>query len=269
MQQIKRIGGIAFGLATHAMFAVTVVFLYGFLEATERDHPVGSLLLDVGLALQFSLLHSALLFPTMRKWLSRWIAAPFYGCFFCVMTCLQLLTTFAFWQRSDIVLWNFDGVSHALMQAGFLMSWVLLFYSLYLSGLGWQTGLTPWWAWVRNRPIPQRSFDPCGAYRFLRHPVYLSFGGLLWFTPTMTLDHALLTGIWTVYIFVGSWLKDRRLEHFIGDEYRGYMERVPGYPFMLIGPLARIRGPRQRQRIDSSVDRSAAGTDSGRKVLTS
>ena len=53
----------------------------------------------------------------------------------------------------------------------------------------------------------------------------------------MTLDHALLTGIWTIYIFIGSWLKDRRLEFYLGETYREYETRVPGYPFMTWGPL--------------------------------
>ncbi|MCA9240632.1 MAG: hypothetical protein KDA37_10545, partial [Planctomycetales bacterium] len=103
------------------------------------------------------------------------------------------------------------------------------------------TGLTPWLAWVRGQAPPRRDFNPCGAYRFVRHPVYLSFMGLVWFTPTMTLDQAVLTGVWTVYLFVGSWLKDRRLEHFIGEPYREYERRVPGYPLMLVGPLATKR----------------------------
>ena len=245
---MRRLSGFAFGVATHVLFAVTVFCLYRFLEATDRGHPAGSLLLDVGLALQFAVVHSLLLYPAVRKRLTRFIAAPFYGCFFCVATCGQLLTTFAFWQSSPVEVWNLSGVPAAGMRAGFFISWVLLFYSLYLSGLGWQTGLTPWWAWVRRQPAPRRNFVPCGAYRLLRHPVYLSFGGLLWFTPHMTLDHALLTGIWTTYIFVGSWLKDRRLEFFIGEDYREYMTRVPGYPFILAGPLARLRAPQERSR---------------------
>jgi protein-S-isoprenylcysteine O-methyltransferase Ste14 len=47
--------------------------------------------------------------------------------------------------------------------------------------------------------------------------------------------------VWTAYIVVGSVLKDRRLLHFIGNEYRGYRARVPGYPGIPFGPLARIR----------------------------
>ena len=44
-------------------------------------------------------------------------------------------------------------------------------------------------------------FEPRGAYLWMRHPVYLSFLGLIWFTPYMTIDRAVLTALWTVYIF--------------------------------------------------------------------
>jgi hypothetical protein len=27
-----------------------------------------------------------------------------------------------------------------------------------MTGLGWQTGLTPWWHWVRGVPQPRREF---------------------------------------------------------------------------------------------------------------
>jgi protein-S-isoprenylcysteine O-methyltransferase Ste14 len=74
----------------------------------------------------------------------------------------------------------------------------------------------------------------------MRHPVYLSFLGLIWFVPTVTLDRALLIAVWTVYVFVGSYLKDRRLQHYLGPTYREYQARVPGYPGMIAGPLARV-----------------------------
>jgi hypothetical protein len=53
----------------------------------------------------------------------------------------------------------------------------------------------------------------------------------------MTPDHAVFTGIWTLYIFVGSYLKDERLAHFYGETYRNYQHRVTGYPFFGTGPL--------------------------------
>jgi hypothetical protein len=56
----------------------------------------------------------------------------------------------------------------------------------------------------------------------------------------MTLDHAVLTGVWTVYIFIGSYLKDRRLTHYLGDAYRAYQAKVPGYPLVPFGPLGKV-----------------------------
>ncbi|MFM8826653.1 MAG: methyltransferase family protein, partial [Actinomycetota bacterium] len=111
--------------------------------------------------------------------------------------------------------------------------------SLHLTGLGWQTGLTPWWSWVRGQPTPKRDFVERGAYRVLRHPVYLSFLGLVWGVPVVSLDRGVLIAIWTTYIFIGSMLKDRRLSFFLGDRYRDYQSRVPGDPGMPFGPLAR------------------------------
>ena len=55
----------------------------------------------------------------------------------------------------------------------------------------------------------------------------------------MAADRAVLTGVWTVYIFVGSYLKDERLAHYLGQPYRRYQQQVAGYPFMLFGPLAK------------------------------
>ena len=127
------------------------------------------------------------------------------------------------------------------MQVAFGLSWAALLYSLSLTGLGYQTGLTHWLYWLRRQRLPRREFEPRGAYRWLRHPVYLSFLGLVWFTPRMTLDHALLTGVWTVYIFVGSYLKDQRLAHYLGERYRAYQRRVAGYPLLPWGPLGKLR----------------------------
>jgi hypothetical protein len=59
----------------------------------------------------------------------------------------------------------------------------------------------------------------------------------------MTLDHAVLTGIWTVYIAVGSVLKDRRIAFYLGEPYLSYMQKVSGYPLVPFGPLAKLHAP--------------------------
>jgi hypothetical protein len=237
----RRRAGVAAGWSTQALFAYTVWRMLWFLKDGAQPTADASLAWDALLALQFAIPHSVLLHPAVRARLSPWIAAPFYGLFFCAATCGSMLATIAQWQASETVVWECAGPWRAAVLACFAASWVALFGSIRLTGLGYQTGYTPWSFWVQGQPVPRRTFAPRGAYWLLRHPVYLSFLGLLWFTPRMTLDHALLTGLWTIYIFVGSWLKDRRLAHYVGEPYLAYAARVPGYPLAPPGPLGRLR----------------------------
>jgi protein-S-isoprenylcysteine O-methyltransferase Ste14 len=48
----------------------------------------------------------------------------------------------------------------------------------------------------------------------------------------MTLDHAILTAVWTLYIYAGSYFKDRRLLKFIGEPYYEYGKRIAGLPII-------------------------------------
>ena len=240
LANLRRAGGIAFGLGTQVFFLATVVQLFRFLAGTlSRPHAeawFGNSLL----CLQFAVPHSLLLHPHTRRYLSRWIDGAFYGCFYCCVTCLSLWIVFTGWRSSDIVLVEVRGAAASIVTALFVSSWIALFYSLSLNGLGYQTGLTPWWYWLRRRPQPRRTFVERGAYRWFRHPIYLSFLVLLWFTPVVTLDRALLVAIWSVYIYLGSILKDRRLAYYLGSTYLEYAARVPGYPGISRGSLGRI-----------------------------
>ena len=230
--------GIAVGVVTHVLFFFTVYHLFRFLHADTIVSPAGSMWIDSLLAAQFAVLHSVLC-TLPRPRLGRLGSRAFYGCFFCVATCFTLLATFAGWRSAEPAIWRLTGWANVAIEAAFFASWVGLFYSLYLSGLGYQTGFTPWWHWLRGREPPNRDFRPRSLYLLLRHPVYLSFMGLIWFNPVMTIDRLLLAVVWSSYIFAGSYLKDERLAFFLGTAYRDYQEQVPGYPFMPLGPLAR------------------------------
>ena len=242
----RRAVGLVVGATAQLMFAVTVVWLYGFLSDTAAILAAPSsfaamLLKDVGLALLFAVPHSLLRFPKVQSAICRVIGREFFGVFYCIVTCVSLWIVFWGWQGSEHIVWELHGWPRTAVVAAFHLSWLALGYSLLLTGLGYQTGFTEWSHWARRLPLPRRRFAPTGAYRWLRHPVYLSFAGLIWFAPRMTLDHALLTAVWTVYLAVGSYLKDERLAYYMGHEYRRYQEQVAGYPFVPLGPLGRRR----------------------------
>jgi methanethiol S-methyltransferase len=239
---MRRLCGIAMGVITHALFFLMVYRLFWFLKGDDNVAPRGPLWVDGLLALQFAVVHSLLLLPAVKARLTRLVPAPFYGCFYCLIVTLGLLVLIAGWRTSPVFVWHLQGWPRFCVQCAYFASWAALLYCFSLTGFGYQTGWTPWWAWVRGRPQPVRRFEPRSVYRLLRHPSYLCFLGLIWFNPSLSLDRALLTGVWTLYVFVGSYLKDRRLVYYVGDPYRQYQERVPGYPGMPFGPLARVSG---------------------------
>ena len=231
---------IVFGAFAQLLFLPTVWNLYWFLKGPTELVEHDGLWIDVVLALQFAIPHSVLLLPGVKRILERWVPASLYGSFFCIVTCVSLLITIINWRTSAETVWQLVGWQSQLVVILFVGTWGALVYSLSLTGLGYQTGWTTWLQWLKKQPQLPRRFEPRGAYRFLRHPVYLSFLGLLWLTPQMTVDRLLLAVIWSVYILVGSCLKDRRLSFYVGQVYLDYQARVPGFPAMPLGPLARI-----------------------------
>jgi protein-S-isoprenylcysteine O-methyltransferase Ste14 len=233
----------AFGWFTQATFALTVVGLFVYLRGYETVPPEGAPLdglIDAALALFFAVPHSVLLLPAVRRRLTKRIPGPMYGAFFCLVACATLAVTMIAWRPIGGAVWHLTGDRKTAIEACFYGSWIALAYSLYLAGIGFQTGWSTWRPWMRGETVPTRPFRPRSIFRVLRHPVYFSFLGLVWFTPIMSVDRAILTVVWTAYIYVGSVLKDRRMEFYVGDVYRQYAATVPGYPGMFFGPLARI-----------------------------
>jgi methanethiol S-methyltransferase len=239
---------VIFGAAVQVLFALTVLRLYPFLRGEGHFRSAVTLpgfasrhwlLVDGLLALQFGVSHSFLLLLRARSRIERIMPSALYGCFFCAVTCLSLFVVMELWQPAQAAIWRLQGLGARVVEVAFVLSWPALVYSLWLGGLGYQTGWTPWWAWARRQQPPRRQFKPRGAYLVLRHPVYLSLLAMIWLNPVMTVDRLALALIWTGYVFAGSYLKDQRLVHFLGDVYRQYQARVPGYPLMPWGPLGR------------------------------
>ena len=145
---------VVFGVAAHALLIVTVWYLFPFLQggANAAAAVDGWTFLgrDVLLAAQFGVLHSVLLLPRVRGRLERVVPSPLYGCVFAATTCASLLLVIFAWQPGTVVLWRLEGTAATAIRAAYLLSWAGLIYGLCLSGVGYQTGWTPWWAWLRS-----------------------------------------------------------------------------------------------------------------------
>ena len=202
----------------------------------------GALAIDALLAVQFALLHSALLLPRAQEVDAVDSGAGLWGVLLCgdVRVDVGGDLGLAAVRRSGLgSAWRCEGGdSRGVLR----IVGVDLIQSLFV-WLRESNRMDELVALGAGRAVPERIFQPRGIYLLLRHPVYLSFLGLVWFVPCMTIDRALLTAVWTVYVFVGSYLKDQRMVHYLGMTYRQYQTEVPGYPGMLVGPLGAIERP--------------------------
>lgn len=79
---------------------------------------------------------------------------------------------------------------------------------------------------LRDLPYEQPSFTTRGLYRLVRHPIYLGWLMIFWFTPTMTIAHLLFAVVTTVYILAAIRLEERDLINDIGPQYAAYRKRT-------------------------------------------
>lgn len=66
-----------------------------------------------------------------------------------------------------------------------------------------------------------------GMYRWVRHPQYLFGLILLWCAPSMSLNRAVLSLLFSLYLYIGTFLEERRLVAEYGEAYRQYQRQVP------------------------------------------
>ena len=85
-----------------------------------------------------------------------------------------------------------------------------------------------------------------GAFKFVRHPVYLFFILFLGLRPTMSLFYLIMYICIIFYFYIGSVYEERKLIEKFGDKYREYQKHVPR-----IIPFAKSYWRKPVSKIDS------------------
>ncbi len=73
----------------------------------------------------------------------------------------------------------------------------------------------------------KQTFKISGAFKFVRHPIYLFSILFLGFRPTMTVFYITMYLCIIAYFYIGSIYEERKLIEMFGDEYKEYQKRVP------------------------------------------
>ncbi len=225
-----------YGLLCHGLFGIGVGMMifqmyFGLQRSFGTLSSPWSTIANVGLALQFPLMHSALLSPPGRKVLTRLAPAAFASDLapttYVIIASLQVLVLFSLWSPSGIIWWQASGFTLWLLTALYTASWLMRGKSILDAGIGLQSGLIGWLAVFQNRKPHYPGMPARGLFRLCRQPIYLAFACTLWTVPTWTPDQLALAIPLTAYCVVGPLLKEARFTKIFGQRFLDYQAKYP------------------------------------------
>ena len=215
-----------FGLGSLLLFMI-FLFLGSFTIFDLGLKEGEALFLDACLSLLFFIQHSVMIRKKTRKRLSIFIPDEYYNAFYSIASGLTLTALILLWQK----------VPYTVAKAGDITYWMLrTLFVLSLVGFSWATSslgsFDPFGAKIIMRSIrnkTQRSMPLTirGAYRWVRHPLYLFSILMIWSCPVLTADRLLFNILWTGWIVIATMLEEQDLVFDFGDQYREYQAKVP------------------------------------------
>jgi methanethiol S-methyltransferase len=109
-----------------------------------------------------------------------------------------------------------------LIRTGQVISVLLLFVAV------WQTDVLSF-VGLRQLIDEEKESDLVisGLYRFVRHPLYTFSLGILWLSPSMTVNSLIVYAALTIYILIGIIFEERKLLREFGQPYAAYKSITP------------------------------------------
>jgi protein-S-isoprenylcysteine O-methyltransferase Ste14 len=186
----------------------------------------GALGWDGFLSLAFFLQHSVMVRRPVKARIARRIPSRYVGALYAAASGAVLAAVVLFWQRTE----DWFTAAGPLRWSGVALS------ALAVAGAVWGAASLRGFDPLGVRPIrrhraglPDRTpeLQVRGAYRWVRHPLYLCMLLLIWANPELSADRLLFRLLWTAWIVVGAILEERDLAAEMGPPYLAYRRHVP------------------------------------------
>lgn len=225
-----------YGVLSYAFFFVTFLYAIGFVGNiwvpvsidSAATMPLGkAIVIDLALLALFAVQHSGMARPAFKRWLTKFIPQAAERSTYVLLSTVCMALMMYYWAPLGGVIWNAETTwMQTLMTTLYMASWGLLLYATFLIDHFDLFGLRQVWFALRDKPLPELSFVTPAIYRVVRHPIYVGWLGIFWFTPTMTITHMVFAAGASAYIFIGIKLEERDLEK-AHPEYSQYKRKVP------------------------------------------
>jgi protein-S-isoprenylcysteine O-methyltransferase Ste14 len=174
----------------------------------------------------WGIVHSLLASLRFKNYLRRTLGdnlMKFYRFFYNIFAVISILPVlYLMVVLPDRTLYQVPSPWSYLMRAGQVLSAVLLFVAVLQTDVLSFVGL-------RQLIDEEKKGDLVisGLYRFVRHPLYTFSLGILWLSPSMTVNSFIVCASLTVYILIGIIFEERKLLREFGQQYADYKSITP------------------------------------------
>lgn len=216
------IGGLLFA-ASLAYFLIRYYMAFGQPSGAWTSAGWTAVVTDVALFSLFAMHHSVFARTGLKRLISSRISEPLERATYVWLASLLFILTLWAWVPVPGTLWNAAGLGAWILLAGCAAGLILTAVAasaldpLDLSGVRQAFG----------RPIrDDRTLSTTGAYRLVRHPIYLGWLLIVWCVPVMTGTRLVFAAISTLYLVVAIPLEERQMRQILGRPYDEYATTV-------------------------------------------
>lgn len=245
---MKRIFFPIFAVACYAAFFASFLYTVGFLanfgvpKSVDSDPTSGpwiAALINLGVLGVFGLQHSIMARPAFKRWWTRIVPAPIERAVYVLASVAAVALVYWAWQPMAGMVWQVEHeAARGALWALYLGGYGVIFVSTVLLNHFDLFGLRQAFIAAAGREYTDLPFQTPAFYKVVRHPLYVGWFMVFWFTPDMSVGHLLFAGVCSAYIFVALIFEERDLVAHFGDTYRSYREEVPA-----LVPFVRRKSP--------------------------
>jgi methanethiol S-methyltransferase len=187
------------GLSNLIIFHISIYQLFFFLYDSQGENVyLTSQYTNLLLIMLFIIPHTLLLLKEYKLLILSILPKQLLPTLYGLHASLSLIILMKFWYSSEIYMYQ----EQNWLSVIYILSWILIFWSMYSIGLFKQSGIESWISQII--PIKINRARDKGPFKYTQYPIYYAFIGMLWSTPNMDLSRFILAISWTIYILLAK-----------------------------------------------------------------